>query len=346
MSNASRSAAPSRRDFLTLVSSAASLALIPNPLHALIRSQDAETAFRWERLSNDVRVAYGSGGNSLAVIRGRDALLIDTKVAGFGQVLVHELQSFGATARTVINTHHHGDHSGGNDAFTATADVVAQSRAKPRAVKSAQDSLERLKGAKVDQYAAALRESGFDVRTTKLVQRDVEQFIASLDRIKPESFAPTTTVDVEREIRAVGTTVQLKHVTPSHTDNDLIVYLPELDLLHAGDLLFNEHHTFVDVSAGASTRGWDQSLAAAIAMCKPTTRVIAGHGPVTDRGGLQRQRDYFDRLREAATAAIKEGKSRAEVTALKPAAVANLEWPALLADTLGVIYDELSVKRS
>jgi glyoxylase-like metal-dependent hydrolase (beta-lactamase superfamily II) len=342
MSNITRSDAPTRRDFLTLVSSAASLAFVPNPFRTLLRLQEPESAFRWERLSNDVRVAYGSGGNSLAVIRGRDALLIDTKVAAFGQVLAHELQSFGATARTVINTHHHGDHSGGNDAFTGTADVVAQARAKPRAVKSAEESLARLKGATVDRYAAGLRESGFDVRVTELVQRDVEQFVAGLDRITPESFAPTTTVDVQRELRAAGYTVQLEHVTPSHTDNDLIVYLPELDLLHAGDLLFNGHHTFVDVSAGASTRGWDRSLAAAIAMCKPTTRVIAGHGPVTDRAGLQRQREYFDRLRDAATAAIRDGKSRAEVAALKPAAVANLAWPALLADTLGVVYDELT----
>ena len=346
MSNARSTVAPTRREFLTLMSSAAGFALVPNPIASLLRTQPNETAFRWEHLSNDVRVAYGSGGNSLAVIRGRDALLVDTKVSAFGQVLAREIGGFGATVRTVVNTHHHGDHSGGNDAFTSSAQVVAQARGKDRAVKSAEGSLARLKGASVDAYASGLRQSGFDVRITPEVRRDLEQFIAALDRAKPEAVAPTETVDVEREIRAAGYTVQLKHVTPSHTDNDLIVYLPELDLLHAGDLLFNGHHTFVDVSAGASTRGWDQSLAAAIAMCKPTTRVVAGHGPVTDRAGLQRQRDYFDRLREAANTAIKAGKTRAEVTALKPAAVANLEWPELLADTLGVIHDELTAKRS
>jgi glyoxylase-like metal-dependent hydrolase (beta-lactamase superfamily II) len=342
MSNASQSNATTRRDFLALISSAASLAVVPNPFRGLLRRQPSEPAFRWETVTPAARVAYGTGGNSLAVIRGGDALLIDTKVSAFGQVLAREIRGFGATVRTVVNTHHHGDHSGGNDAFTSSAQVVAHARAKDRAVKSAEGSLARLKGATVDAYAAGLRQSGFDVRITPEVRREIEQFVAALDRAKPEAVAPTETVDVEREIRATGYTVQLKHVTPSHTDNDLIVYLPELDILHAGDLLFNGHHTFVDVSAGASTSGWDKSLAAAIGMCKPTTRVVAGHGPVTDRAGLQRQRDYFNRLREAAGAAIKEGKTRAEVAALKPAAVANLEWPALLADTLGVIYDELT----
>ena len=346
MSNAPHPDRPTRRDFLTLLSTAASVAVVPNPFRGLLRMQQAEPAFRWETVTPAARVAYGSGGNSLAVIRGGDALLIDTKVSAFGQVLAREIRGFGAAVRSVVNTHHHGDHSGGNDAFTASAQVVAQARATERAVKSAEGSLTRLKGATVDAYAAGLRQSGFDVRITPDVRRDIEQFVAALDRTKPEAFAPTETVDVEREIRAAGYAVQLKHVTPSHTDNDLIVYLPELDILHAGDLLFNGHHTFVDVSAGASTRGWDQSLAAAIALCKPTTRVIAGHGPVTDRAGLQRQRDYFDRLREAASAAIKQEKTRAEVTALKPVAVAKLEWPELLSDTLGVVYDELTSKRS
>jgi len=345
-SNTNRSDSTSRRDFVTLVARASSLALIPNPLRKLMRAQQAETTFRWEAVTPAVRVAYGSGGNSLVVVRGNEALLIDTKVAAFGQVLAREIRGFGATVSSVINTHHHSDHTGGNDAFTPSANVVAQTRAKDRAVASARASLPRLAGASVDAYAAGLRQSGFDVRITPETRRDIERFIAAVGQAKPEAVAPTTTVDTERELRAVGYTVQLKHLTPGHTDNDLIVYLPELDMLHAGDLLFNGHHTFVDASAGGSTRGWDQALAAAIAMCKPTTRVIAGHGPVTDRAGLQRQRDYFDRLRDAASAAIREGKTRAEVAALKPAQVAALEWPALLADTLGVIYDELTAKRS
>ena len=73
--------------------------------------------------------------------------------------------------------------------------------------------------------------------------------------------------------------------------------------------------------------------------------VVGGHGPVTNRAGLQRQRDYFDRLREAAGAAIRAGRTRAEVVALKPAALRDLEWPELQAQTLGVIHDELTAAK-
>ena len=346
MSDMNVARSPNRRDFLTLAALTAGSALLPAPLRGQrARGGSGETAFRWEPLGTTMRVAYGTGGNSLLVTGRGEALLVDTKVSGWGQVLDREARAFGADIRTVINTHHHGDHTGGNDAFARAANTVAHARAKDRVLAQIGPSLARLKGAPVDAYAAGLRQSGFDVSVTTDVRRDVETFIGALDRMKPEQFAPTVTLDKERELRAAGYVVQLAHVTPAHTDNDVVVRIPELDVLHVGDLLFNGHHTFVDVSAGGTTVGWDRALAAAMAMCTPTTRVIAGHGPVTDRAGLQRQRDYFDRLREAANAAIRQGRTRAEVVALRPAAVGNLAWPELLGMTLGVVYDELTAKK-
>ena len=346
MHHVNGSDSPTRREFLAIAALAAGSAALPTPLRSLLYAQrPAETAFRWETLTPSLRVAHGTGGNSLVVVGRGEALLVDTKVSGFGQVLEREARAFGATIRTVVNTHHHGDHTGGNDAFTRNATTVAHARAKERLLAQVGPSLTRLKGASVDAYAAGLRQSGFDVAITPEARRDVEAFIGALDRAKPEHFAPTVTLEKERELRAAGYVVQLAHVTPAHTDNDVVVRIPELDVLHVGDLLFNGHHTFVDVSAGGTTAGWDRALAAAMAMCTPATRVVAGHGPTTNRAGLQRQRDYFDRLREAANAAIRQGRTRAEVVALKPATVGELAWPELQGMTLGVIYDELTAKR-
>ena len=79
--------ATTRREFVTLIGQAASLAIVPNPFRRLVSRQQAEAAFRWETVTPAARVAFGTGGNSLVVIRGSDALLIDTKVSAFGQVL-------------------------------------------------------------------------------------------------------------------------------------------------------------------------------------------------------------------------------------------------------------------
>ena len=337
---------PNRREFVSTVARVASVALLPNPFRSLPSTrQAAATTFRWETVSPTARVAYGSGGNSLVVMRAGDALLVDTKVAAFGQVLEREVRGFGATIRSVINTHHHNDHTGGNDAFTRTAQVVAHARVKDRVLAATGESLARLKGASVDAYANGLRQSGFDVNITTAARRDIERFIGALDKVTPEAFAPTVTLETARELRAAGYIIEIHPATPAHTDNDVVVLLPELDILHAGDLLFNGHHPFIDVSAGATTEGWDRALAAVIAKCKATTRVVAGHGPVTDRAGLQRQRDYFNQVRDAVSGAIREGKTRAEVVALKPRQVADLAWPELLLHSLGVIHDELTTKR-
>lgn len=326
----------SRREFI-VVAGLAATGMVPES-RARLRRQPA-MSLRWETLAPGVRVASNSGGNSLLVVRGDDALLVDSKVAGFGSVLRRES---GANIRTVINTHHHGDHAGGNHAFSGTAALVAQARARERIAASATATLGALKGASVDAYANGLRRLGFEVSLTPEARRDVEQFLTSIETLKADAWLPSTTVDRERELRAAGYVVQLTHVTPSHTDNDLIVFLPELNVLHAGDLLFNEHHPFVDTSAGASTLGWDRSLAAAIAMCNAETRVVGGHGPVTDRTGLQRQRNYFDAMRAVVTDGIREGKTRAEVVALRPGAVAGYGFESLLGMTLGVLYDEVT----
>ena len=193
---------PTRREFVATAARAASVALFPASLRRVTRQAHAATAFTWEAITPTARVAFGIGGNSLVVTRGREALLIDSKVAAFGQVLDREARANGATITTVINTHHHGDHTGGNDAFSRNAQIVAQARVRNRVLAGAADTLKRLKGAPVDAYANGLRQSGFDVTITPEARRDVEQWVASLDRLPPEAFAPTVTVDTEREIRA------------------------------------------------------------------------------------------------------------------------------------------------
>jgi glyoxylase-like metal-dependent hydrolase (beta-lactamase superfamily II) len=334
-----------RREFVSLAAlGIATTASGVLPRFAFAAPRIADT-FDWKPVGQHARVAFGSGGNSLVVARRGEALLVDTKVAGFGAILRREANVAGAAVRLVVNTHHHGDHVGGNDAFTPNALTVGQAKQKERIIAAAAGTLQRLKGAPVQRYADALRQSGFDVRLTPEGEKDIAAFISAIESTRPEAFSPSETFDTERELRVGDFTVQLHHVSAGHTDNDVIVFVPEMNILHAGDLLFHRHNTFVDTSVGATTLGWDRCLAAAINMCNASTSVIAGHGEVTDRRGLQEQRDYFNKLRDVVTAAMKDGKSRADIITLKPTEFAQHAWPELLSATLGVLYDELSRSR-
>jgi hypothetical protein len=78
----------------TVAALVAGSALVPSPLLAqLARRRAAEPAFRWESLGPSARVAYGTGGNSLVVMNRSEALLVDTKVNGWGQVLDRETRA-------------------------------------------------------------------------------------------------------------------------------------------------------------------------------------------------------------------------------------------------------------
>jgi hypothetical protein len=95
----------------------------------------------------------------------------------------------------------------------------------------------------------------------------------------------------------------------------------------------------MDPMGGFSTQGWQRSVQTMLAMINAETVVIPGHGDITDRAGLQWQWDYFEQLRDAVNAGIRQGLSREQVMALTPAAFAGVTGN--LARNLGAMYDEI-----
>ncbi|HEU4642503.1 MAG TPA: MBL fold metallo-hydrolase, partial [Gemmatimonadaceae bacterium] len=187
-----------------------------------------------------------------------------------------------------------------------------------------------------DAYAALVREAQAARRPGAAV---------SLEALAAR-FAPTELFDSERELRVGRFTVELHHVGPGHTDNDAFLVVPEERLVIAGDLVYVGVHPYVDVGAGANTWAWQRSLDALDAACARVARaggsaaVVPGHGPATDRAAVAGQRAYFDRLRAAVESALREGRSRAEVTALTVPGLPT-QRADVGAANLGVIYDEL-----
>ena len=184
-----------------------------------------------------------------------------------------------------------------------------------------------------------LRGGGAD---TRAALSEVESFVEMADSLSPDEFLPTVRVPEELEIRVGSRTVRLRYESPGHTDNDIYLFVPEENVLHTGDLLFHQRHPYIDTSAGATTVGWQKCVDAMVEVCDGDTVVIPGHGPVTDRGGLQGQGRYFDQLREVVHRAMRDGMSREEVIELEPSVLAELGTGSGLARNLGTVYDELA----
>jgi glyoxylase-like metal-dependent hydrolase (beta-lactamase superfamily II) len=333
-----------RREFSSaLALAAAGGVALPNAL--LARAQQ-DTVFDWRPINDLMRVAFGAGGNVLVMREGGRSLLVDTKNAGFGAVLRAEAEAFGGPLSHVVLTHHHGDHIGGTPAFRPDVPVVGQTRGVARATEGGNGTLEAVRSdpaGRLERLERQVQSMGLSEEARRAGTEAVAGFVARAAQMEGSEFAATETFDDAREVRLGTFVVELRHIDRGHTDNDLFVLIPAANVLHGGDLFFNGLHPFIDTSAGATTVGWQRCLAAMVEQCDADTVVIPGHGEISDVNGLRAFSGYFDTLRRLVEQAIRDGRTREQVTALQP--VEFSDWPAArLNQNLGVVYDELTAR--
>jgi cyclase len=324
-----------RRDFCkTLAALAASSALGHRRLIAQIVPVYSFTSKKLPSGGALVIGTLNDGGNVLILPSEKGTIVVDAKFAHTALDLRRDIEThINGEPDLLINTHHHTDHSGGNWAFREDAVIVAHSNFNsrlganlPRYVRQAEEHLQSLKAKddgdpKIGGAAANL---------------------ARIKTLKAEDFAATTQIEDELTIDHGGVDILVHHFGDGHTDNDLVVFLPELNILHAGDLLFHNLHPFIDRSAKADTVGWQISLRKTIELCNEETIVIPGHGEVTNKAALQKQVGYFDQMREIVTAAMKEGRSKDTISAMNPEPFKDYGFEQIRPLTLSAMYEEIS----
>jgi cyclase len=331
-----------RREFTTLALSAAAAAGVA-PM-ALAQQKQRPTFFEWKPVANRAWAAFGGGGNALVFSNGEESILVDCKNFALGYTLGWEADARGDRLAGVVNTHHHGDHTGGNSVFTPSMSVIAQKKASDRIVAGAQRNIDRAKEAgdtAVERMTSYVLNNAHSAGGGKQAATHVRRFYEALPDLEAKSFAPTDTIEDELELRLGDLDVQLKHVGPGHTDNDLFVFVPEMNLLHTGDLLFHKLHPFIDMDAGATSAGWIRSCEAMMETCDADTIVVPGHGEITDRSGIAGQKEYFQRLRDAMAEAHQKGMSREEALEIELPIFKGYGFEQIKARTLGSVYDEM-----
>ncbi|MEM1331358.1 MAG: MBL fold metallo-hydrolase [Planctomycetota bacterium] len=318
----------SRRCFLGSAAAVAALASLPGAALAVTR-RAGTSPLSFTELAPGAFLIDGGGGNGLL----HDGVLIDCKNPGLGDHLRREVLARGEL-RTVVNTHHHADHTGGNHGFRAPdqgspVEVVAHVNAAPRIE------------AQIDRYRETVR--GMAQQGTGDVpddlKADIERIVADLDQLDAADFLPSRTIEAATD--RIGP-FDVFHFGPGHTDNDLVLFDPEANVLHAGDLLFHKVYPFFDGGAGANTDGWINACNRLHELCDADTVVIPGHGAVADRTIAMEQIAFFERLREAVGEAIREGRSRDEAIEMTWPFMEGYQVDWIRPYTIGGVYDELS----
>jgi cyclase len=305
----------------------------------------ADTNFAWAEVDGSgarkgAMIGSGDGGNSLLFIKGKAAVLIDTKNAPLGGLVSADAAALGFDVSgkgeaLVINTHHHADHTGGNHGFVGKVPVLAHKKAQERVQKQI-ESYQRGATAAIRQAKGATDEAG------KKRAAAIGGLEGAISGWTGATFAPTQVLEADRqEVNVGGIALILRHFGSGHTDNDVVVYDPALNVLHTGDLLFHKVWPYFDIPSGANSSGWVNSLTRTLEMCDKDTIIVPGHGAVTDRGAIRALIELFLSQSQRARDAVKKGQSREEfikVATPEYADYAAADWIRPI--TLGGLYDE------
>lgn len=188
-------------------------------------------------------------------------------------------------------------------------------------------------------------DANFAKMGTVIMSRDeLRAHLAAGNNPPPPGGLPVLTYKGPVTIHMNGEEVQLIPVPNAHTDGDTMIYFPKADVLMVGDFYRSIQYPNVDRNNGGSVKGVVDGLNAVIALAKPTTKIVAGHGPVVDKTVIAANRDMILTIRDRVAALIAQGKSQEDVIAAKP--LADLDAKVQQAGTtgdrfLGQVYADL-----
>lgn len=144
--------------------------------------------------------------------------------------------------------------------------------------------------------------------------------LAGGQRPAPAAALPTITYNAPVTLNVNGEALQLIPVPVAHTDGDTMIYFPTADVIMTGDFYRAVGYPFPDRNNGGTFKGLIDGLNAIVALAKPTTKIVPGHGPIVDKTAVAAHRDMALAVRDKVAALVKDGKTVEQVLAAKPTA--------------------------
>lgn len=246
-----------------------------------------------QQLTDSVYMLTGSGGNIGVSIGADGVFIIDDQYAPLTDRIRNTIgQLTTQPLRFVINTHWHGDHTGGNEAFAATGSIIV-----------AHDNVRKRMSS--DQFMAHF-------------QRNIEA--------APAAALPLVTFSENLSLHLNGETVTVYHLAHAHTDGDSIVHWPDSNVLHMGDIFFHGNYPFIDVSSGGSIDGMITAVARGLELTNHDTIIIPGHGAVAGREDLVRYHAMLIAVRDKVVSAKAAGLSLGQAISKQITASLDADW--------------------
>ena len=262
------------------------------------------------KLAPNFYVLNGQGG-AIGVLTGPDGvLMVDSQFARLTEKIVAAVKQVSNTPiKFLINTHVHGDHTGGNENLGKMGVTIF--------------AREELRNRLAHPAPGANGAPGTPA---------------------PAAALPVITYDSPITFHMDGEDVQAIPILKAHTDGDTLVYFPSANVIMIGDYFRTLGYPNIDRTNGGSLPGMLAGIDKAMSLCNATTKVVPGHGAITDRNGLMAHRDMIIAIRDKIAPMVSQGKTLEEVVASKPTAAYDAKVPGVgtTGDRfIGQVYAEL-----
>lgn len=298
-----------RREFLYNTALMSTAAILPGSKFFNLFPADPFTPLR-----RNVGIFVGRGGTIGWLVNKEGVVIVDSQFPDSAQTCIEGLEKkTDLDFDLLINTHHHGDHTAGNQAFQGKVKQIVAHENVPGLQKAS---------------AASRGQETLDAQ----VYADV-------------TYQDQWKATVGDEV------IHLRYQGPAHTGGDSVVYFEKANVAHMGDLMFNRAYPFIDRKAGASIQNWIQVLQKTSDELPTDTKYIFGHGNVNygvtgTKEDLLLKKDYLSALIEYTRKGMASGRSKEEI--MNKEVLKGFEtfdapgWRLTLSANIEVAYEELS----
>ena len=268
------------------------------------QSQPAPPLIDWDKiqikttdLGNKTYMLEGQGGNITVAVGTDGIIMVDGQFAPLSAKIKAAIAAISPLpVKYLINTHFHGDHTGGNENFAKDGTIVV-----------AQDNIR-----------------------TRLAAGTKNGLTGAMTAPRPAEALPKETyIGGTKTLEVGGRKAQLTHITNAHTDGDTWVYFADANVLCTGDTSNNtKRYQTIDYANGGDIRGMIAANETYLKVANDDTKVVVGHGPLAKKSDVAEFHAMLVTARDRIEKLVNEGKSEAEVVAAKPLADLDAKWAA------------------